>query len=319
MRILLVKTTSLGDVIHNLPVVSDLKRQFPDATIDWCVESSFAEIPALHPGVNQIIPVAVRRWRRQLLSASTWRDIQAARQALRAHPYDAIIDTQGLLKSVLIARQARGPHLGYSRESIREPLAARWYDQTFAIPRGAHAVLRNRWLAAAALDYPNDLPLDYGIQAPQQAFDWMPEGVSAYAVLLTATSRDDKLWPEDHWVAVGQALAQQGIASILPSGSAVEQARAARIAARVEGAVAAPSMTLTALAALLGGGRFTLGVDTGLTHLAAALAVPTLALYTATDPGLTGVLSSGFHRNLGGRNQIPSPEQVLALCQSLPG
>ena len=133
MRILLVKTSSLGDVIHNLPVVSDLKRAHPDATIDWCVEESFVDIPRLHPGVAGIIPVAVRRWRKSLCARATWREIGEFRRRLAASPYDAILDTQGLVKSALIARQARGVRLGYAAEVAREPLAARFYDRTFVI------------------------------------------------------------------------------------------------------------------------------------------------------------------------------------------
>ena len=158
MRILLVKTSSLGDVIHNLPVVSDLRRSFPDATIDWCVEEAFADIPRLHPQVGEVIPVALRRWRKTLFQRATWREIGQFRRRLARTPYDAILDTQGLIKSALIARQASGRRLGYAAEVAREPLAARCYDETFVIPPNAHAIERNRWLAAAAFNTPLDLP-----------------------------------------------------------------------------------------------------------------------------------------------------------------
>ena len=166
MRILLVKTSSLGDVIHNLPVLSDLRCSVPGAQIDWCVEEAFADIPRLHPGVDQVIPVAIRRWRRNLGQLATWRELRDFRKRIGATTYDVVLDTQGLLKSALIARQARGRRCGYAAEAAREPLAARFYDTTFVIPRNVHAVERNRWLAAAAFDYPVDLPLDYGLSAP---------------------------------------------------------------------------------------------------------------------------------------------------------
>ncbi|MBS1189113.1 MAG: lipopolysaccharide heptosyltransferase [Rhodocyclaceae bacterium] len=315
MRILLVKTSSLGDVIHNLPVVSDLKRSLPEAEIDWCVEENFAAIPRLHPGVNQVLPVAVRRWRKALFHASTWKEMRAFRSGLRAKPYDLILDTQGLIKSALVARQARGPLLGYAAEAAREPLAARFYDRTFAIPKAAHAVERNRWLAAAAFGYPVDLPLDYGIAAPALAADWLPP--EPYAVLLTATSRDDKLWEEARWTALGQALGERGIRCVLPAGSPAERQRAARLAATLPGAVAAPPLGLGQLAGLLAGARLTVGVDTGLTHLSAALRVPTVALYTATEPGLTGVLGTGFCRNLGGPGRSPEAGAVFDMLQAV--
>ena len=317
MRILLVKTSSLGDVIHNLPVVSDIRRHFPDAEIDWCVEDGFAAIPRLHPGVRQIIPVAVRRWRKRLLQRETWQEMGDFRRQITNSAYDAVIDTQGLLKSALLARQAHGPHLGYAAESAREPLAARFYDRHFRIPRDLHAVVRNRQLAAAALGYAAAGGPDYGIGVPPATFSWLPH--RPYVVFLTATSRDDKLWPEAHWLSLGQRLNSLGFSAVLPGGSAIERERAGRLAAGIPGAVAAPPMSIPDLAALLSGGRAAVGVDTGLTHLAVALGVPTVALYTATDPGLTGVLGSGFHRNLGGKAQIPAAESVLGELQAVLG
>lgn len=313
MRILLVKTSSLGDVIHNLPVVSDLHRSFPDAHIDWCVEASFADIPRLHPAVREIIPVAVRRWRKQLTRLAIWREIGALRERLGSAPYDVILDTQGLLKSALIARQAHGRHCGYAAEAAREPLAARFYDDTFVIPRNVHAVERNRWLAAAAFDYPVDLPLDYGIAPADADLPWLL--TNRYAVLLTATSRDDKLWDEAHWVELGRTLVNWGLTPVFPSGSVAERRRVERIAAAVDGAVVAPPLTLRDLSALIGRAALAIGVDTGLAHLAAALRVPTLALYITTDPALTGVHGTGFIRNLGQPGRPPLPGEVLAVAE----
>jgi heptosyltransferase-1 len=317
MRILLVKTSSLGDVIHNLPVASDIRRHYPDARIDWCVEESFADIPRLHPAVDQVIPVAVRRWRKQLFAAATWREIARFREMLAGTHYDAVVDTQGLVKSALLAGWAKGPALGYAPDSAREPLAARFYAHRFSIPRDLHAVVRNRRLAAAALAYAVDGDVDYGIAVPSLVGDWLPH--RPYLVLLSATSRDDKLWPEAHWIELGRALNELGLSVVLPGGSEVERVRAARLAASIPGAVAAPPLRIPELAGLLAGSRATVGVDTGLTHLAVALGTPTVALYTATDPGLTGVLGRGFWKNLGGKAQVPAPAEVLAQLQAVLG
>lgn len=309
MHILLVKTSSLGDVIHNLPVVSDIRAHFPDARIDWCVEESFASIPRLHPGVGQVIPAAIRRWRKHLLSQHTWHEMGELRRNLRSTPYDIILDTQGLLKSALVARQARGTRVGYAADSAREPIASRFYERHYSIPTSAHAVIRNRQLAAAALGYTAEGAPDYGIAAHPQAPDWLP--LSPYIVFLSATSRDDKLWPENHWLTLGNELQKRGYRTVLPGGSPLERERAGRLAAGIAGAVAAPPMSIPELAALLAGSAAIVGVDTGLTHLAVALKIPTVALYTATDPGLTGVLGTAFHRNLGGKAQTPTAEAVL--------
>ena len=314
MRILLVKTSSLGDVIHNLPVASDLIRSCPEAQIDWCVEEAFADIPRLHPAIGEIIPVAIRRWRKTLWQPATWREIGQFRRRLARTHYDAVLDTQGLLKSALISRQAKGRRLGYAAEVAREPLAARFYDETFVIPPNAHAVERNRWLAAAAFETPLDLPLDYGIKTPAVDLPWLT--ARRYAVLLTATSRDDKLWGEANWIALAQALAERGLTPVFPSGSARERERAQRIATTVAGAVIAPPLTLRELAGLLGGAALAIGVDTGLAHLATALSVPTIALFMASDPTLTGVHGSGFCRNLGTRGRAPTVTEVLTAAQA---
>ena len=315
MRILLVKTSSLGDVIHNLPVVSDLRRSFPDSAIDWCVEESFADIPRLHPDVEQVIPVALRRWRKAAGRLTTWREIGALRKRIGGTPYDAIVDTQGLIKSGLISRQARGRRYGYAAEVAREPLAARFYDETFVIPRNVHAVERNRWLAAAALDYPVDLPLDFGIVTPNIDLPWLT--CERHAVLLTATSRDDKLWEEANWMLTAQALINRGLTPVLPSGNAIERERAERIAAAAPGCLVAPKLGLRELAALIGRAQLAIGVDTGLAHLATALRVPTIAIYVATDAALTGVYGCGFLRNLGAPSAPPSATDVLLVADQV--
>ena len=316
MRILLVKTSSLGDVIHNLPVASDLRRQYPDAHIDWCVEESFADIPRLHPAIGEIIPVAIRRWRKSLCHKATWREMGEFRKRLAATTYDIVLDTQGLIKSGLITFFAHGCCCGYAAEVAREPLASYFYDKTFVIPPNAHAVERNRWLSAAVFGYPVDLPLDYGIAPPDLAFPWLQ--AERHAVLLTATSRDDKLWDEDRWIAVARHLAEQHVTPVLPSGSAIERQRAERIAAATPGAIAAPPLSLRDLAALIGCAGIAIGVDTGLVHLATALNVPTIALYTATDPALTGVHGTRNFRNLGGPGLAPEVREVLAaIAQEL--
>lgn len=317
MRILLVKTSSLGDVIHNLPVASDLAAHFPGIGIDWVVEEGFIDTPRLHPAVQRVIPVALRRWRGRLLSRATWREMAAFLDVLKARDYDAVLDTQGLLKSALIASRARGEKLGHAADSAREPAAARFYDRTFSVPRNLHAVERNRRLAAAALGYPLDgLPLDYGIAARPLVAPWLPG--SKYAVLLTATSRADKEWPEPHWQALGAVLIAMGLSCVLPGGSSAERSRAERIAARLGGrAVATPPMTLAELAGLLGGAQIVVGVDTGLVHLAAALGRPTVALYRASDPALTGVLAGRQAINLGGPGASPSAGSVVAAARAL--
>lgn len=314
-RILLVKTSSMGDVIHNLPVVADIRSRFPDAELHWLVEESFADIPRLHPGVNEVIPVALRRWRRQLWRPTAWREMAALRRRLRTTAYDFILDTQGLLKSALLGRIARGVHIGYAAGCAREPLAARFYDRSFQVDPGAHAVVRYRALAAQAFDLPAGLALEYGLPTPPAAPPWVP--ATPYAVLLHATSREEKLWPEAHWVALGARLRQQGVLALLPWGNAREQERAQRLAARIEGAVVAPRLGLAEAAALVAHARIVIGVDTGLVHLATAVGTPTIGLYCGSDPAKNGLYAATPIANLGGPGKAPAVDAVADAVKAM--
>jgi len=313
-RILLVKTSSLGDVVHNLPVVSDLQRAFVGVIIDWVAEESFAAIPHLHPGVNAVIPVAVRRWRRTFFESATRAEIRDFLSQLQAQTYDAVVDTQGLFKSALITRAARGTRYGLDWHSSREPL--RWfYDQTFRVPWTQHAVERNRSLAAQALGYAPDSKLEYGICAPARRFDWLH--TEHYAVLLHATSAGRKLWPESHWVLLCKYLIEKDIFCVLPWGNEDERARSERLHAQTPEAIVPPRLSLDEAASLLAGARAAAGVDTGLTHLAAALGTPTVGIYCATDPAATGIHGCARAVNLGGVNAVPSVADVCAALDRL--
>lgn len=316
-RMLIVKTSSLGDVIHNLPVLADIRAHRPDMRFDWVVEEAFADIPALHPAVDHVIPVAIRRWRRSLFTTTTWHEMRAFRRRLRAQAYDLVLDSQGLLKSALIALAAQGTRHGQDHASAREPLAAMCYQQRHAVPKDQHAVARNRQLAALALGYP--LPVgapDYGLLAPAPAVPFtLPQ---TYLVGLHATSRDAKLWPVSHWITLGRLLAARGQALLLPWGSEAERQRAQAVADSVPQAVVLPRLRLAELATVLAGAQAAVGVDTGLVHLAAALALPTVAIYTDTDPALTGVCPGRSRAaNLGGVGQVPTPEAVLAALDEI--
>ena len=317
-RILLIKTSSLGDVIHNLPVASDIAARMPDAVIDWVVEDAFADIPALHPRVSSVIPVATRRWRSALWRGATWNEIGRFRRRLQSHTYDLVLDTQGLLKSALIARAAHGVRCGQDRRSAREPLAARFYDRAYPVARGRHAVVRNRELAALALGYVMPVtPPDYGLRlSSERLSDDMPRD---YVVCLHGSSRATKLWPEGHWIALARALTAQRLTPLLPWGSAAEHARAEAIAAGCPGARVLPRCALRRLAQILGQARAVVGVDTGLVHLAAALERPVVAVYTGSAPVLTGVYPRDPARavNLGDAGQTPKVEAVLAALARL--
>ena len=291
MRVLIVKTSSLGDVVHMLPAVTDAKKLIPDITIDWVVEESFQVVPEWHPAVENVIPVAIRRWRRNLFSIRIFNEIRACRSILRKNEYDAIIDTQGLIKSAVITKWGRGKKYGYDRNSAREPLSAWGTDHQFFISRNLHAIDRNRQLTARALGYDyNTLPLDYGITTnfTDQPQKWALELPKDYIVALHGTSRPDKEWPESNWIELAQALEERNLGILLPWGNEREFERAKRIAEKTRATVL-PQMDLNQLARIISSARSVVGMDTGLMHIAAALGKPGVALYLASDPDLTGV------------------------------
>lgn len=288
MRVLIIKTSSLGDVFHALPALTDARAAIPDLRVDWVVEEGFAEIPSWHPAVATVIPVAWRRWRRTLGSAATWREMAAFRRRLRSERYDLILDAQGLIKSAVIARLARGTRCGLDRYSAREPLASRAYQQRISVAKGEHAIFRLRKLFAECLGYaPPATPIHYGIDTAR----WpAPTLGQPYVVFLHGSTWDTKLWPEKYWNELCGIAGAAGYAVLLPWGNEEERRRAERIAAHHDHAQVLNKLSLSDIAQRLAYATAVIGVDTGLSHVAAALDVPTVAIYGATDAKLTGVL-----------------------------
>lgn len=314
-RILLVKTSSLGDVIHNLPIIHDILKHYPNAQFDWVVEEGFADIPRLHPKVNNVITVAVRRWKKNIFSIQTWQDIKKCKHLLSSQVYDLVIDTQGLVKSAILTSFAQGIKHGYDKQSIREPFASRFYDQTYAITYQQHAINRVRTLAALSLGYPapNDAPT-YGIKGNATLEEKLAAQLKGpYMMALHATSKDSKLWPKEQWVKLGFELNQQHFTLVLPWASEAELARAQWIAERLPNALVLPKLSIAEVATVIAHAKASIGVDTGLSHLSAALSIPTVAVYTDTKPELTGVMASSEAAviNLGGKGQAPSYQLVL--------
>ena len=286
MRVLVVKMSSLGDVIHTLPALGDAAAAIPEIRFDWVVEEAFAELPSWHPAVDRVIPVAIRRWRKSPLKGFTGPEWRSARAALHERHYDAVIDAQGLLKSAVITRLVRAPRYGMDRRSARERLAALAYDHPVQVPRDLHAVERTRLLFARALDYPlPGTPGDYGLRG---ALPPVATGLPPGLLFFHGTARADKLWPETHWVALAQSAGAAGYRVWLPWGNDVERERAERIAVQGDNLTVLPRLGLLALAEMLLQAKGAVAVDTGLGHLSAALDVPTVSLYGPTSTRLIG-------------------------------
>lgn len=291
MRVLIVKTSSLGDIIHTLPALTDAAQALPGIRFDWIVEEAFAEIPSWHPAVERVLPVALRRWRRHPLAAQRNGEWNRFKTQLAQGRYDIVIDAQGLLKSAWLTRYAgKMPIHGLDWHSAREPVASLFYRHRHRIAREQHAVTRVRQLFAAALAYPLTeqqlKTVDYGLDRTRLP---IPETADApYFVFLHGTTWPTKHWPQIYWQRLLELAAADGWQVRLPWGNDVERQRAEQLAKTSAAATVLPRLDLTGMAAQLTGAAGCVAVDTGLGHLAAAFDVPTVSLFGPTDPKLTG-------------------------------
>ncbi|BFU60789.1 MULTISPECIES: lipopolysaccharide heptosyltransferase RfaC [Rodentibacter] len=315
MKICLVKTSSMGDVIHTLPALTDAQQVISDLQIDWVVEENFAEIPQWHSAVRRVIPIALRRWRKSPFSSQTRNEWKNYRTLLKQAQYDAVIDAQGLFKSAFFAtRLANGVKCGYDRHSIREPVASFFYDKKYAISYQQHAVERIRRLFALSLGY--SLPQtqgDYGI-----AMHFVSEVSSRpYVIFIHSTTREDKHWLESEWQKLIEKLTALSFDIRLPWGNEKEKARAERLAYGKDNVLVLPSLSLTELAQQIVGAKVVVSVDTGLAHLTAALDKPNITLYGSTDPKLIGCYGNNqYHLSAKSMSQI-SAERVFEQLNSI--
>jgi heptosyltransferase-1 len=295
-----------------MPALTEARRQRPHDRLVWLVEEAFVPLVRLHPAVDDVIAVAWRRWRKSLYAPATWREISASRRLIGASRYDVVIDCQGLLRTGIISRFARGTRHGYDSQSIKEPLASSFYDVRHRVGRELHAVDRNRILTGRALGYEPQGAPDFGLDRAKLA-----GAGSRTAIFLHATAQAQKQWPEENWIALGKTLSSNGLEIVLPWGTQDELARSGRIAAALPNARVPARQPLDSVAKLIAGAEFVVGVDTGLLHLAAALGVPLVAIFAGSQPSLTKPVGSGKLTVLGAHGAPPTLEAVAAVVKQL--
>jgi len=293
VRVLIVKLSSLGDVVHTMPVVHDIRSAHPDALIDWVVEPAFAPLVRRVQGIRSSIECAQRRWRKAWWTREVRNERRMFRDALRGDRYDAIIDFQGLTKSALVARMARGPTYGLANrtEGSSHEWPARWLiDHSIEVEPRIHALDRARVLASRVLGHEVRGAPRFGLRS--QALD----ATDRTMVFVHGSSRDDKLWPEAHWIELGRHVIGTGWRIALPHADPVERERAERIAAAIGPTCEVwPAMSLDALTDRMGAAHGVIGVDSGLSHIAVALDLPHVQLYNFPTSWRTGPLVAHGH------------------------
>ncbi|OIX96528.1 lipopolysaccharide heptosyltransferase RfaC [Pantoea sp. Ae16] len=313
MHVLIVKTSSMGDVLHTLPALTDAMQALPGIRFDWVVEENFAQIPGWHPAVDKVLPVAIRRWRKHWFGSQQREERVAFKRNLQSRQYDVVIDAQGLIKSAaLVTRLATGTKHGLDSRSAREPFASWWYDMRHEVSKQQHAVERTRELFAKSLGYEKPATQgDYAIAA--HFLTPRIEAAPSWLVFLHATTRDNKHWPEAHWRELIGLLQPTGLQIRLPWGAIHEQQRAQRLAEGFSHVEVLPKLTLEQVAQQLAGARAVVSVDTGLSHLTAALDRPNITLFGPTDPGLIGGYGRNQHALIGknGSMQDIAASQVI--------
>ena len=328
-KILLVKLSSLGDVLHNLPIVWDLRARLPDAHIDWVVEEGYIHLltPLLtqgsFKGIDRIIPFGLRRWKKNLFSLATWKEFFAFRKTLQSTNYDVVIETQGLLKSAIVCSLAKQSStavvagLANATEfSGYEPLARSFYNQSVQVPTQSHAVDRSRWVMCSALDWsllersdsPQFYPQKFVTGISRSSIDGLK---NPYVLCFHSTAREAKRWPNSHWISLGQELSARGYQVVFPWGNTAEKAISELFAAQISEAFVPPVFSVEEAFSVISSSALTVGVDTGLTHLSAVLDKPTVEIYCDSPRWKTEGYWSDRIANVGDIQNPPSVQEVL--------
>ena len=328
-KILIVKLSSLGDVLHNLPLVWDLRARLPNAQIDWVVEEAYVHLlqPLLSKdgfrGIDRIIPFGLRRWKNHLLEIKTWDQFFAFKKQLQEVTYETVIETQGLLKSALVCALAKKtPNavvagLANATEfSGYEPIAKNFYNHLVQVPIHTHAVDRSRLMMCSAFDWPvikrADTPQFYGSQIQ---FDLskaaIPELTTPYVLFFHSTAREAKRWSNQNWITLGKELAGRGYQIVFPWGNASEKRVSQELANHIPGAFVPPAFSIEEAFSVIAGADLTVGVDTGLTHLAAVLGKPTVEMYCDSPRWKTEGYWAANICNVGDMKSPPTALEVI--------
>lgn len=290
MRILVIKISSMGDIIHTLPAITDASNAIPNALFDWVVEETFSEIPTWHPFVDQVIPIKLRFWKNQWYKLNSWKEYHKCIRQLNTKKYDAIIDAQGLLKTSLFITHkiTYGTKHGMNFYSAKEGISSLFYHKNYYINKMQHAIERIRQLFSFSLKY--TLPLNLGQYNIRHNFNSKTKfyNLSPYLIFFHATTQPEKHWPELNWYMLIKYAINSGYQIKIPFWTIHEELFVKRLKDHFSEIIILSKLTLNQIAMQIIESRATISVDTGLSHLSAALNCPNLTLYGPTDPKLIG-------------------------------
>ncbi len=321
-KLLLIKTSSMGDLIHTFPALTDLSRNCQgEYEITWVVEESFVDIAKMHPMTKKVIVFGSRRWKKNIFKRETWQEFNTFKKQLRSEKWDLIVDCQGLFKSAMItklaAQKGKIPTYSYSKASIRDPFAARFYDHGYSVEKGLTAIERNRQLFGKIFNYTPAPLADFGIQHWNEISELTPE--HPFAALIHGTSAENKEWPEEKWVAIGHWLSEKGLISILFWGNAREHERAIRMAEQIPNAIVMPRVSIQEAGLILSKASLIIAVDTGFAHLANTQDRPVIGLFLGSHANYAGVIPTEQNPhavNLGGKGENPEVSEVIQTIES---
>ncbi|CUR53493.1 Lipopolysaccharide heptosyltransferase 1 [Serratia symbiotica] len=321
MKVLIIKISSMGDILHTFPALTDAMKAIPNISFDWIVEECFNQIPTWHPAVNNVIIVAFRRWKKNWFNSLVRKQRNNFKNKIQSNHYDVIIDAQGLIKSsILITRLTKGYKHGYNYNTIREPFASFFYNYKHNVNKQQHAVERIRELFSKSLYYSK--PNNYGNYSinKQLFFNLQKKDTKQYLVFLHSTTRSNKHWPEKNWRDLIKLTMNHKIKIKLIWNSINEYKRSQRLAYGFPHVEILPKLTLKYIANILLNAKSIVSVDTGLSHLSAALNKPNITLFGPTNPKFIG----GYGQNqypclplIGNNMKNISAQQVYQLLQKI--
>jgi heptosyltransferase-1 len=314
MRVLIIKLTSMGDLMHAFPALTDAVKHIPGISFDWVVDESFAEVPQWHPAVKRVITTAHRRWKKSIVHTYKNGEFGQFREALNRDDYDVVVDLQSNLKSAFVSWLRRGPIHGYDKNTCREKPAHWSYATQYTIPLRQHAIERQRQLFAKIFGY------EYMSTSPQYGVDLsacsLPDDMlpEKYVVFVHNASWPTKLWPIDYWQALMKKVSATGYSVLLPCGSSAEYERAQHIASGCPNAVALPKMSLNHMAGILSHAQAAVCSDTGLAHMAAVTSTPAITLYAVTDTVLIGTVGHQQQHIVAGDGDTQSSMHDISVA-----